>query len=64
MCGADDGGDEVEEEGNYDSDVVDFKEKSFASESFWGLLWVVVEHLDASAWWISIVIPVDLFFAL
>ena len=64
MCGADDVGNEVEEEGDYHGDVVNFEEKCFASVSLRGLLWVVVEHLDASTGWIGVVVPVYLFFAL
>lgn len=64
MGGADDVGDEVEEEGEYDGDVVGFEEECFASESFRGLLWIVVEHLNASAGWVVIIVPLYLLFAL
>lgn len=64
MGGADDVGDEVEEEGDYDGDMVGFEKECFAPESFRSLLWVVVEHLNASAGWVVIIIPLYLLFAL
>lgn len=57
-------GDEVEKQGNYYCDVVDFEEKDFASISFRSLLRDVVKHFDAPAWWVGEIVPVDLFFTL
>lgn len=64
MCSGDDVGDEIEEEGEDDSDMVDFEEEGFAFEAFGSLLWLVVEEHEAAAGWVGVVVPVDLFFGL
>lgn len=64
MCSGDDVGDEIEEEGENDSDMVGFEEEGFAFEPFGSLLWFVVEEHEATAGWVGVVVPVDLFFAL
>lgn len=62
MSSSDDIGDEVEEEDNYDSNMVKFEEEYFFAIPLRGFFRVVVEHFDAAAWGIGIDVPVDFLF--